>query len=119
MVSAFYVANRMVLGQVKIDDKSNEITAISELLKSLELKGFLVSIDVMGCQRKIAEQIVKRDADYLLAVKGNQGKLEQAFSDWYSPRMFKSGGERDGHYGHNVTQESGHGRKETRLCIAS
>ncbi|SIQ14014.1 Predicted transposase YbfD/YdcC associated with H repeats [Aeromonas sp. RU39B] len=119
MVSAFCAANRVVLGQVKIDDKSNEITAIPELLKLLELKGCLVSIDAMGCQRKIAEQIVKRDADYLLAVKGNQGKLEQAFSDWYSPMMFKCGEERDDHDEHYATQESGHGRKETRLCIAS
>lgn len=119
MVSAFCAANRVVLGQVKTDDKSNEITAIPELLKLLELKGCLVSIDAMGCQRKIAEQIVKRDADYLLAVKGNQGKLEQAFSDWYSPMMFKCGEERDDHDGHYATQESGHGRKETRLCIAS
>ena len=69
MVSAFYVANRMVLGQVKIDDKSNELTAIPELLKLLELKGCLVSIDAMGCQSKIAEQIVKKDADCLQAVK--------------------------------------------------
>lgn len=68
----------------------------------------------MGCQRKIAEQIVKRDADYLLAVKSNQGKLEQAFSDWYSPTMFKSGGERDGHY---ATQESGLGRKKTGYVL--
>lgn len=94
MVSAFCAANRVVLGQVKTDDKSNEITAIPGLLKLLELKGCLVSIDAMGCQRKIAEQIVKRDADYLLAVKGNQGKLEQAFSDWYSPMMFRCGEEK-------------------------
>lgn len=117
MVSAFCAANRVVLGQVKTEAKSNEITAIPALLNLLELKGCLVSIDAMGCQRKIAKQIVEKGADYLLAVKGNQGKLEQAFDAWYSPQMFKSGMEEsDGHY---ATQESGHGRRETRLCIAS
>lgn len=114
MVSAFCSANRVVLGQVKTEAKSNEITAIPELLALLELKGCLVSIDAMGCQRKIAQKIVQKGADYLLAVKGNQGKLEEAFDNWCSPAMFK-----DGMLGSYSTQEAGHGRKETRLCIAS
>lgn len=91
LVSAFCAANRVVLGQVKTEAKSNEITAIPELLTLLELKGCLVSIGAMGCQRKIAKQIVQKGADYLLAVKGNQGKLEQAFDNWYSPMIFKCG----------------------------
>lgn len=75
MVSAFATQTGVVLGQVKTDDKSNEITAIPELLQALHLKGLLVSIDAMGCQRRIAEQITKKKGDYLLMVKGNQPSL--------------------------------------------
>lgn len=81
MVSAFATANGVVMGQVKTDEKSNEITAIPELLKVLELKGSLVTIDAMGCQKNIARTIVNKEADYLLAVKGNQGKLYEAIQD--------------------------------------
>jgi predicted transposase YbfD/YdcC len=65
------------LGQIKTEEKSNEITAIPERLKGLELKGCLVTIDAMGCQKKIAETIIEQEADYLLAVKDNQPKLHQ------------------------------------------
>ena len=75
MVSAWANANRMVLGQVKVDNKSNEITAIPALLKVLVLKNCLVTIDAVGCQRGIAQQIIEAQADYLLALKGNQGEL--------------------------------------------
>jgi hypothetical protein len=68
----------LVLGQEKVSAKSNEITAIPELLDALYLQGFLVSIDAMGCQRAIAGKIVAKGADYLLAVKGNQPALQQA-----------------------------------------
>lgn len=78
MVNAYASANQVVIGQVKTDKKSNEITAIPELINLLELKGALVSIDAMGCQTDIATAIVKQDADYLLAVKGNQGNLHKA-----------------------------------------
>jgi predicted transposase YbfD/YdcC len=78
MVSAFATANGVVMGQVKTDAKSNEITAIPALLKALELKGCLVSIDAMGCQTEIASTIIAKGGDYLLAVKGNQGKLYEA-----------------------------------------
>lgn len=78
MVSAFACENSLVLGQVQTDSKSNEISAIPELLQLLELKGCLVSIDAMGCQKAIAEQLVNKEADYLLAVKSNQPKLHQA-----------------------------------------
>ena len=84
MVSAFAAANELVLGQIKINDKSNEITAIPELLELLEIRGCLVTIDAMGCQRDIACKIVDQDADYLLAVKGNQGKLHEAFKNHFS-----------------------------------
>ncbi|MGL6473383.1 ISAs1 family transposase [Aeromonas caviae] len=78
MVSAFAAENRLVLGQVKTDEKSNEITAIPELLALLDIKGCLVSIDAMGCQTGIASTIVKGGGDYLLAVKGNQPTLHNA-----------------------------------------
>lgn len=78
MVSAFATANGVVLGQFKTNAKSNEITAIPELLKALELTGCLVSIDAMGCQTEIANTIINKGGDYLLAVKGNQSKLHGA-----------------------------------------
>ena len=75
MVSAWASANRLVLGQCKVDEKSNEITAIPELLRALELHGCLVTIDAMGCQTAIADLIVEQGADYLLQLKKNQGNL--------------------------------------------
>ncbi|WP_133154646.1 ISAs1 family transposase, partial [Vibrio splendidus] len=84
MVSAFSAANQVVLGQVKTADKSNEIKTIPELLEMLSLRGCLVTIDAMGCQKDIAEKIVAQDADYLLAVKGNQKRLEQAISQVFN-----------------------------------
>jgi predicted transposase YbfD/YdcC len=77
MVSAWATANRLVLGQRKVDDKSNEITAIPELLKVLSIEGCIITIDAMGCQTEIAQQIVQQDADYVLALKGNQGNLHE------------------------------------------
>jgi len=85
MVSAWSSENRMVLGQVKTDEKSNEITAIPKLLKILSLKNCIVTIDAMGCQKSIASQVINEGGDYLLALKGNQGTLskqvEKAFTD--------------------------------------
>ena len=75
MVNAWCTEAGLSLGQYKVDARSNEITAIPELLKLLEISGSLVTIDAMGCQKKIAAAILKKDADYLLAVKGNQKKL--------------------------------------------
>jgi predicted transposase YbfD/YdcC len=71
MVSAWAVQNGIVLGQIKTDEKSNEITAIPELIKQLELEGSIVSIDAMGCQKSIAKQIVDKQADYIFSLKGN------------------------------------------------
>lgn len=75
MVSAWACQNCIVLGQVKTEDKSNEITAIPELLKLLDLKGNIVTIDAMGCQKKIAEQIIEQGGDYVFNLKGNQSTL--------------------------------------------
>lgn len=77
MVSAWAATNRLVLGQVKVDDKSNASTAIPTLLQLLALHGCIVTIDAMGCQTAIAQQIVAQEADYVLALKGNQGTLHR------------------------------------------
>jgi predicted transposase YbfD/YdcC len=83
MVSAWASTNRLVLGQVKVDDKSNEITALPALLQVLALKGCIVTIDAMGCQTAIATTIVGQDADYVLALKGNQGTLHREVQDLF------------------------------------
>jgi len=75
VVSAWASENRITLGQVKTEEKSNEITAIPELLNLLEIKGCIVTIDAMGCQKAIAEKIIDKEADYVLALKGNQANL--------------------------------------------
>ena len=75
MVSAWAQQNNLVLGQVKVDDKSNEITAIPKLLSRLDIAGAVVTIDAMGCQKKIAEQMKQQGGDYVLSLKGNQGNL--------------------------------------------
>ena len=107
MVSAFATGNGVVMGQYKTNEKSNEITAIPELLSLLELNGCLVTLDAMGCQTDIAQAIVDKDADYVLAVKGNQGNLHQAIQKAFSQRLATT--EHD-----NVTIEKHHGRIECR-----
>lgn len=106
MVSAFASANGMVLGQVKTDAKSNEITAIPELLALLDMTGCLISIDAMGCQTEIAAQIVNKGGDYLLAVKGNQETLHRAVREAMAPLA------REG--SHQATIEQSRGRTELR-----
>lgn len=108
MVSAFATNLGLVLGQEKVSAKSNEITAIPELLDALYLKGFLVSIDAMGCQRAIAEKIVAKQADYLLAVKGNQPRLYQAIQDAFLDRQDQ--------IIHVEQVEKGHGRIVAQRC---
>ena len=107
MVSAWASESNMVLGQIKVSEKSNEITAIPELLKSLFIKGNIISIDAMGCQQDIAACIVKAEGDYLLAVKNNQASLYQNLEDSF--RFLKTAG-----YDENI--DIGHGRIETRKC---
>lgn len=77
VVSAWAESNNLVLGQLKVDDKSNEITAVPQLLRVLELAGCIVTVDAMGCQKKIAREIIEADADYVLALKGNQETVHQ------------------------------------------
>ncbi len=77
VVSAWAQSNRLVLGQLKVDAKSNEITAVPELLRALELAGCIVTVDAMGCQKQIAKEIMEADADYVLALKGNHETVHQ------------------------------------------
>jgi len=115
IVSAFSQANRMVLAQVKTEEKSNEITAIPKLLSSIEISGTMVSIDAMGCQHAIVEVIREKDADYLIALKGNQANF---FED---VRVLFEGIESG--LGHRIpktedtTINKGHGRLEKRHCV--
>ena len=83
MISAWASANRILLGQLKTEAKSNEITAIPELLNVLALEGCIVTIDAMGCQKEIAAQIVEQGADYVLALKGNQGTIHDKVSTFF------------------------------------
>src|SRR5512142_1227768 len=103
------------LGQVACAEKSNEITAIPELLRLVDIRGAIITIDAMGTQKAIAEQIVASDADYVLALKGNQGTLHQAvinYIDEQSENDFTNVTARQ-----HVTEETGHGRKEVRSYI--
>jgi predicted transposase YbfD/YdcC len=112
MVSAWATENGVVLGQRKVDAKSNEITAIPELLGLLTLKGCIVTIDAMGCQRAIAQQIVENHADYVLALKGNQPSVQQAVE-----HFFVTGPEAAAHRTtceYYEQHERGHGRVESR-----
>ena len=77
MVSAFAARQRLVLGQVKVAEKSNEIVAIPKLLDLMAIEGAIVTIDATGCQREIAKKILDKKADYVLALKGNQGTLHE------------------------------------------
>jgi predicted transposase YbfD/YdcC len=114
MVSAWASDNRFVLGQKKVDDKSNEITAIPELLEVLAVSGCIVTIDAMGCQKAIAQQIIEQEADYVFTLKENQGRLYEDVSGFFE-------------YAHKIgfrhvesdqcrTVEKGHGRIEIRQC---
>ena len=112
MVSAWATANRLVLAQVKVDDKSNEITALPVVLQQLALTGCIVTIDAMGCQRAIAQQIVEQGADYVLALKGNQGSLQQeVVATWEQARADQL---RDLAHDAAETVDKGHGRLEIR-----
>lgn len=112
MVSAFSSANGLVLGQRKIDDKSNEITAIPKLLETLYLKGCIVTIDAMGCQKDIAEKIAEQKADYVLALKRNQGSLFEDVKLYLDSIL--SGELKNIPYQTVETVEKGHGRVEER-----
>jgi len=107
VVSAYASNNRLCIGQEVVAEKSNEITAIPKLLEVLELKGCIVTIDAMGCQKQIVKDIRKKKADYLLMVKGNQPELKEQVEKLFQKRNMSD---------IDINIDSGHGRIETRTC---
>jgi predicted transposase YbfD/YdcC len=116
MVSAFAARQRLVLGQVKVAEKSNEIVAIPKLLDMLAIEGAIVTIDAMGCQREVAKKIIHRKADYLLALKGNQGTLREDVEIFVAEQ--KANGFKDTKVSRHETVDGDHGRIETRTYTA-
>jgi predicted transposase YbfD/YdcC len=114
LVSAWATDCQLSLGQVAVADKSNEITAIPQLLELLDLKGALVTIDALGCQKEIAKKIVDGDGDYLLAVKDNQPHL---LEDIQGCLVAALAGDTAARLDSHTTTDRGHGRQETRCCV--
>jgi predicted transposase YbfD/YdcC len=117
MVSAFAARQRLVLGQIAVAEKSNEITAIPALLDMMAIEGAVVTIDAMGCQRAIAQKIKDKKADYIIALKGNQGSLHEdvrLLAAEQKTRDFK-----DTTVTRHETLDGEHGRIETRKCRRS
>jgi len=112
MVSAFAARQRLVMGQVKVADKANEIVAIPKLLDMLAIEGAVVTIDAMGCQRAIAQKVVDKKADYILALKGNQGTLRDDVELFAAEQKSKSF--QDTTVSRHRTVDGDHGRIETR-----
>lgn len=107
LVHAWASEKNILLGQIRTEEKSNEITAIPQLLDILDIAGSIVTIDAMGCQKEIAEKIIEAKADYILAVKGNQQTLHEQIQKAFSHQSIES---------ENKTEEKDHGRIETRIC---
>ena len=116
MVSAFAARQRLVLGQIKVADKSNEIIAIPKLLDMLAIEGAIVTIDAMGCQREIAQKIVDKKADYVLALKGNQGTLREDVELFVTEQKARNFTEAK--VTRHRTVDGDHGRIETRTTTA-
>jgi len=108
MVSAWEVENKVVLAQKKIDDKSNEIPAMKELIDLLDVKGCIVTSDAMGCQQEIAEKIIKKEGDYVFGLKGNQGSTFEAAKQHFDTHLIAKSMTHE-------TVDADHGRVETRL----
>jgi predicted transposase YbfD/YdcC len=128
IVSAWAESNSLVLGQLKVADKSNEITALPELLRVLELSGCIVTMDAMGCQKKIAREIVEADADYVLALKGNQETVHEEVKAFLDQTLLEKEGPRlpgaklsraAAALASWETMEKDHGRLETRRYYQS
>jgi predicted transposase YbfD/YdcC len=112
MVSAHATTNRLVLGQCKVDEKSNEITAIPELIKVLDIAGCIVTIDAMGCQKQIVKSIVDKSGEYVIALKKNQGNLYKNVEEIFKEAISK--GFEGFEYSDYYTKEDEHGREEIR-----
>src|SRR5450830_559003 len=116
MVSAFAARQRLVLGQVKVADKSNEIVAIPALIDMMAIEGAIVTINAMGCQRNIAEKILDKKADYVLALKGNQSTLREDVEVFAAEQ--KANGFKDTKVSRHQTVDGDHGRIEIRTYTA-
>ena len=113
-VSAWSCQHQLVLGQTAVDAKTNEITAIPELLAMLDIENSIVTLDAMGCQKKIAEQIIRQKADYILALKGNHSGMQAELEAWW--HKVQREGLSDKTFSEHTEISSGHGRIETRTC---
>jgi predicted transposase YbfD/YdcC len=116
LVSAWASESGVLLGQRKVDAKSNEITAVPELLKMLFIKGCVVTVDALNCQKNIARTVIEHEADYVFALKGNHPQLHRDVIDWFDwarQRDF-----RDVRHDFHQTVNKGHGRLEIRRCWA-
>lgn len=116
LVSAWASENGVLLGQRKVAEKSNEITAIPALLEQLYVAGCIVTIDAMGCQTEIARTIIEQQADYVLALKGNQGQLHTDVQEWFE--WAKQINFKDMPHSMAQTVNKAHGRIEIRRCCA-
>jgi len=112
LVSAWATDNGLTLGQIAVDTKSNEITAIPKLVETLDLEDCVVTIDAAGCQKEIAEKIIARGGDYVLALKGNQPTMHEQVVDYFLKQT--EADHRDPKVRHHRQEERGHGRTETR-----
>jgi len=113
-VSAWSCQHQLVLGQVAVDAKTNEITAIPELLNMLDIENSIITLDAMGCQKEIAKQIIEQKADYILALKGNHSGMQSELEAWWH-KVQREGFTED-NYAEYTATDSGHGRIETRTC---
>ena len=113
-VSAWSCQHQLVLGQTAVDAKTNEITAIPELLAMLDIENSIITLDAMGCQEKIAKQIIQQKADYILALKGNHSGMQAELSAWW--HKVRREGFSDKNYAKHTQVDAGHGRVETRSC---
>jgi predicted transposase YbfD/YdcC len=119
MVSAWSSRNRLVLGQLAIDSKSNEITAVPALLKMLDLAGCIVTVDALNCQKSVAEQVLAQKGDYLFALKRNHPQLHEdaaAYFSWALGRVAKGADRSSLFTSYADSHEYGHGRREVRRC---
>jgi len=116
MLNAYVHENHAVFGQLKVESKTNEITAIPQLLEMLQLKEATVTIDAMGCQRDIAQKIVEKEGHYVFALKGNQSTLQEDIQTFMDDVIAQGG---RGAYDYYETVEKSHGRIETRKCWSS
>lgn len=116
MVSAFATKNHLVLAQAKVDEKSNEITALPKLLEVLEIAGCIVTIDAMGCQTEIAAKVIEKEADYVLSLKANQGTLYEEAAFFFAEARRTQFADIPHDYCKTVGKD--HGRIETRECWA-